>query len=140
MKVIKGDGYKIEWHGEEFLIEMDNLFKKQVEERAAKNIEHNAKNLCPVGNKIITSSGDTWKSRVPGTLKRSIKSLKSKFKDGGWIVMAGSSDAFYARFVELGTKFMSAKPYLRSAKHIEEHRIKSYLTNARKKSRYLKTR
>ena len=131
---------KVEWHASEFLLEMDTLFAKEVDERAAKNMTRQARDLCPVGNVIVKSSGATWKSRSPGTLKRSIKAYKSKFKDGGWIVMAGDSDAFYARFVELGTRKKGARPFLRSAKHIEEKKIENYLGNVRKRSRYLKTR
>lgn len=45
-----------------------------------------------------------WQQRIPGRLKSSLQKLKSKFKDGGWVVMAGNFLAYYARIVEFGTK------------------------------------
>ena len=118
MQAIKGQGYKIEWHIEEFLKSMNKDFKEQIEKEAAENIEQNAKQLCPVGNKHYTTvDGKSWANRTPGTLRDSIKAYKSKFKNGGWIVNAGDYNAYYASFVELGTKKMAPKPFLRPALH-----------------------
>ena len=139
MKIIRGKDHKIEWHGDDFVLEMDRNLEKLVEKKAAENIEKRAKTLCPVGKTITTSSGKSWKSRKPGTLKRTIRARKSKFKNGGWIVSAGSNDAFYAGFVELGTKRMSAKPYLRPALHVERHKLGHYLSDVKRRSRYLKS-
>jgi len=138
VKTIQGQNFKIEWKGEEFLIEMDKKFKNAVEKKAAQNIEKQAKQFCPVGKTIKTSSGKSWQSKAPGTLRNSIKARKSKFKGGGWIVTAGSHDAFYSGFVELGTKKMTASPYLRPALHIESHKLTGHLIDAKKKVKYLR--
>ena len=53
-----------------------------------------------------------------GTLKRQIEVKTSKFKDGGYIVIAQGPknyDKFYASFVEAGTHNMPAQPYMRPA-------------------------
>jgi len=67
---------------------------------AAKEVESIARALVPVDE---------------GDLKASIKAFKSKFKDGGAIVLAGSKKAFYAHMVEYGTVVMAPKPFLRPA-------------------------
>ena len=144
MKIIRGKNYKIEWRGNHFVAEMNKLFSKEVEEKAAKNIASLAKSLCPVGsiNRRISakgaSKGKTWSSRTPGRLRESIKPYKSKYKDGGWIVHAGGFDPFYAWMVEYGVPGISPKPYLRPALHIERYRLDHYLSNVRRRSRYLK--
>ena len=59
---------------------------------AARQVAADARILCPVRS---------------GTLKASIRVVKSKFEDGGALVVAGGQgkwgDAFYSHFVELGT-------------------------------------
>ena len=55
-----------------------------------------------------------------GALRKSIRVVDSKFKDGGQLVMAGGrgpwGDAWYGPKVELGWKGASARPFLRTAK------------------------
>ena len=55
-----------------------------------------------------------------GALRKSIRVVDSRFRDGGKLVMAGGrgpwGDAWYAPKVELGWKDASARPFMRSAK------------------------
>ena len=149
MTTIRGKDYKIEWNGEQFLVEMDKKFKREVEKKAAKNIEKRAKQLCPTGSirrEVYQKGkyrGRQWTGREPGRLKKSIKAYKSKFKDGGWIVMAGGFLPFYAYLaerVELGGPKQTPKPYLTPALELERQKLFNHITNAAKKVRYLKTR
>jgi HK97 gp10 family phage protein len=53
-----------------------------------------------------------WKS---GDLAVSIRVEKSRFDDGGVLVVADGADKFHATFVELGTHKDGAQPFLRPA-------------------------
>lgn len=86
--------------------------------------EDRARQLCPVG--VVTRSPNSgqkdWSGRNPGTLRDSIFSRVATVDDGYTVLgylKAGAegSDgkAFYAQFVELGTKKMPAQPFLRPA-------------------------
>lgn len=71
--------------------------------KGAEMVAKEARTLCP------------WDT---GALATSIEMKKSKFRDGGWIVVAqapGNYHRFYATFVELGTSEIKKQPYLRPA-------------------------
>ena len=77
--------------------------------------------VCRKGAEMIARDA---RAKVPvdtGTLKRQIDVKESKFKAGGWIVVAQGSDnysKFYASFIEFGankTRKIPAQPYLRPA-------------------------
>lgn len=93
---------KVVWESAKVLTKVRNLTDDEVE-AAAKRVARRARALCPVGDWERSSGEVSWQKRKPGTLRKTIKARPSKFKDGGWIVTVGSRDAFYARFVELGT-------------------------------------
>ena len=67
---------------------------------------------------------ESWRARTPGTLRDSIYT-KVRWKNGvclGFVKAGydqkrreGNPNAFYARFVEYGTKKMPAKPFMRPA-------------------------
>ena len=61
---------------------------------AARQVEEHAKQVVPVRSGFLRAS------------------IGRRVDGGGWVVEAG---AFYSAFVELGTRFMSARPYLRPA-------------------------
>ena len=105
----------------------------EVLRETAEVVEDRAKMYCPVmGEKYIKGitkyanydpekstygryRGKLWTAKKPGALRDSIKMYKSKYAKGGYIVMAGGKDTFYARFVELGTYKMQGRPFLRQA-------------------------
>ena len=128
----------VEWFGAQILKNVKDIVSVN-EKESAERVEGDAKRYCPVGKWERTGGGTkTWKARKPGSLKNSIKAYKSKYQNGGWIVMAGNDDVFYARFVELGTpKAMTRRgkrrtpipkfPFLRRAKIKEERRFYSIL-------------
>lgn len=109
--------------------------------------ENKARQLAPVGDEergpsgtgIVrgrgraqyAGGGEDWTSRTPGTLRDSILSRVVVVDDGYTVLgylKAGAEGsegkAFYARFVELGTKKMAARPFLRpAAEEIDTGRI-----------------
>ena len=96
----------IKWYDRELLAELKPLLNK-LEKAAARRILAAAKRRCPVWDgegRKISASDKSWKKREPGSLKKSLRIVPSKYKDGGYAVVAGNYDVFYASFVELGTK------------------------------------
>ena len=82
---------------------------------AAELVSETAKRLAPVDS---------------GKLRDSIRALKSKFLNGGAIVISGDKDAYYAHMVEYGTIKQSAKPHLRPALEINKQRTVSIVRKA----------
>ena len=102
---------EIEWHANTILNDARVIISR-LEKKTAKKIAAKAEARCPVWDgekRKITAGDESYKARKPGSLRDSIKAYPSKYKNGGWIVMAGSYDVFYASFVELGTKSWWAK-------------------------------
>ena len=83
----------IQWYDKELMRDLRPLIDK-MEKAAARRVAAGAKRRCPVwdGEGRQMGSGE------------SIRVEKSKYKDGGYAVVAGNRDVFYASFVELGTK------------------------------------
>jgi len=65
-----------------------------------------------------------------GNLKRSVKAIKSKFRNGGAIVVVGGGDEYYVSFLELGTKRKIAQPFIRPAIESIRHRAKRVIQRA----------
>ena len=87
-----------------------NIDTKQFEQELAKFINQNAETIArqiAIDAKTTTAFKDKT-----GTLRKSIRARKSKFEDGGWIVVAGSP---HAHLVEYGHKNAPAHPFLRPA-------------------------
>ena len=141
MEVIRGKNYRIEWRGNEFLLDFDRSIKGELEEKLAKLVETQAKQLCPVGT-VRRNAGKfkEWASREPGRLRDSIRAMKSKFRGGGWIVLAGGYLPFYAFMVETGKGGVKggAQPYLRPATEIARTRLPYFAKRAAKKCKFLK--
>lgn len=96
-------------------------------ERGTAKAEETATQLAKVGTvsrppyKTGPYAGASWTSRDPGRMKLSITSRvrwrRDKSACVGWVT-AGSYDAFYARFMELGApgkKNFSPSPFMRPA-------------------------
>lgn len=67
-----------------------------------------------------------------GNLRGSITKVPSKFKNGGFVIMAGGGQEYYARFIEFGTKKMSPKPFMRPANE-EAKQMEGVLVSALKR-------
>jgi HK97 gp10 family phage protein len=86
--------------------------------RAAREIQQDARSRCPVET---------------GTLQRSIRYSVSKKKLEGRVYAGGrvsGRDAFYAPFVEYGTKTAHAQPFLFPAARAREEQTKEELEEA----------
>ena len=105
---------RVKWRDREVMAAI-NYGLRGGEKRAAKLIALRAK------------SSTLFTDRT-GTLRGSIRAVKSRYKDGGWLIMAGSrgtwGDAWYAPKIELGWSKASARPFLRSAKAASLGRLK----------------
>lgn len=84
-------------------ITIDNIVKKNLDSMA-RDAEMVAKASCPVRT---------------GNLRSSIKVQRKKYQ----IVL--SSDVDYALYVEYGTRFMPAQPFLRRAKWFIEEKLRA---------------
>ena len=119
--------FKMEWHAKEVLREIAAITEAE-ERAAAERVYKRARRYVPVGNKIVAKKPGRkiYHSRHPGRLRRSIKLKRSQFPDGGWLVFAGNELAYYARWVEYGTVFMSMRKgykYMRKSLALEKSRF-----------------
>jgi len=99
--------FKIEWYADEVMREVKRM-TRQEQRNSARRILQRARKFVPVGgqsNKIGRQTGKAWKSKNPGSLKRSLKIHRSKFAEGGYVVLAGTGEAEHAVYVEYGTIF-----------------------------------
>lgn len=74
--------------------------------------------------RVERAIGKKWESRQPGRLRDSIRSTVAARRDKTAVLgflEAGSTDAFYALFVEFGTYKMLPKPFLRPAFNAYKH-------------------
>ena len=115
--------FKVEWYSKEVLSAIAAMTEAE-EKEAAQRVLIRARRKVPVGTKIVATpfKGKAHQSRYPGRLKESLRTTRSKFKEGGWLVWAGNELAYYARFVEYGTVFMKRRTgykYLRGALNLE---------------------
>lgn len=88
-------------------------------------VARKAKEKCPVGmeEKFVAKKGmnasQVWTARIPGTLKKSIRYKIVKKGTKVQVIAGGRSasklTAYYAMWVEFGTKDMIAYPFLRPA-------------------------
>jgi hypothetical protein len=105
------------------------------EEEAARRIYEKAKKRCPVGEwerdiyKSGTAEGKGWTARKPGSLRDSIRIRKSDYPDGGYAIIAGSWDVFWASFVELGVPahHIPKDPFLRGPLAQEKRKFRAKL-------------
>ena len=97
----------VSWRGDEFLRAFADG-KAKVEKETAERVASRARRRCP---------SDT------GKLKASIDVKKSKFKDGGYSVLAGSKELYYASFVELGARNRKGVGFMRGSAHAEKKRF-----------------
>jgi HK97 gp10 family phage protein len=86
--------------------------KNDLKEAAAPIIS-SIKGRAPVGTRNHTRKGIVYK---PGNLRKSIQALPLRRTKNSVIIgpraRGGSPDGYYAPFLEFGTQFMSAKPFI----------------------------
>ena len=112
---------RIDWRGPQVGKQVRAGVKKAMRQ-AGTAVMRRAKSLCPVGTeeKFAGEGKPPWNSRVPGTLRNSIRYRLIK-KGQGVQVLAGDRSsthltAFYARFQEFGPltgkRYWKFKPFL----------------------------
>ncbi len=102
---------KVEWNSKAVMQALKEMTEFE-EERAAKRVWAWAIKNVPIGKitRIPKGNAKEWAKRIPGTLLKSIKIFKSRFKEGGQLVWAGNTFlVYYAHFVEFGTVFMTKR-------------------------------
>lgn len=120
--------FKIQWYADDVMRAISQMTYAEERDSAAR-IEKRAQRYVPVGSQVRATPfrGKLWQNRYPGTLKRSIKKLRSRFTGGGFIVKAGhdmgDGPAFYGHWVEFGTVFMRKRrgyKFMRKALALEK--------------------
>jgi len=106
----------IQWYGPQILKEIQTIAEFS-EKASAERIKIDAISKCP------GKSGD---------LRNSIRVEKSRYKDGGYIVIAGNENVTYASYIELGTPYrgtwgVKKKPFMRPAKKAEEKKFLKHM-------------
>lgn len=117
-------GARVAWDDRAFLKVINKAMSPKLEKAA--NITANiARQDVPIGAiQRAASKYKSWKGRKPGSLLKSIKVRKSRFKDGGYIVSVGGRDTYYWYFVEYGTSKMGAQKFMRNAIKKAKYRIR----------------
>ena len=104
----------------------DRIRRKTIRKAAGKAaiiLRKKARELCPIGDHpgIKRHKGDS-RLRLPGNLRKSIVLKEWKFAPGNCMVLIGpavgkkeSFDGWYGRMVEMGTKNMTARPFMKPA-------------------------
>jgi hypothetical protein len=110
----------VEWFGDEIYKQIGTLTEQ---DQAVASVRVHAAVLrnTPTGSykrslrqKYVNTKGNLitmkgWQRRQPGTLKKSIVRLKSRYSGGGYIIYGGNWYAYYARIAEYGTKMRRQK-------------------------------
>jgi len=130
--------FQVKWYAGAILKEMGAVIAVE-EKDAANRIRQRLYKKVPVGTqtKKKYSHGKQWQTRRPGRLRSSIRMAKSKFRDGGYIVLVGGRLPYYAYWVEKGTIFTwkqrygrKGEQYMKRAVALEKSR---FMRNMRKR-------
>jgi HK97 gp10 family phage protein len=96
--------------------------------KAAEVVAEKARGKVPIGKDI--TRGGKWGNRKAGALRDSIRVTRLAGDPKQNIrIYAGSKAVFYARFVEYGTKYMSARPFMRPALNGSKSQIMTIMEN-----------
>jgi HK97 gp10 family phage protein len=114
----------IKWYAENLVREIKKA-KRQSLKKAGQIVVKEARVLCPIGKQSrgVAQSGENagkaWTERIPGALKKSIRSRVTKSGIKCQVIAGARSSSktepYYAWMVEAGTVHSQAKPYLRPA-------------------------
>ena len=127
LKAVESMGFNVSfWHAAEVLSAAE-VAKRKALKRAGEIVANDARALCPVGKrkkgvaKTGENAGEAWTERIPGTLKKSIRSRVTLKGDKVQVIAGGRKSkeltAYYAAMVELRA------PFLRPALHKNEKNI-----------------
>jgi HK97 gp10 family phage protein len=97
---------RLDWYDKQFLKLLDK--KLEIATRnGAEEVADEMRRRCPVSR--FERAGNKYGNR-PGTLRDSIRVKKSRYPEGGHMVLIGGKgpwgDAFYASFVIFGTAYI----------------------------------
>ena len=130
--------FQVKWYAGAILKEMGAVIATE-EKAAATRILQRLKKKIPVGRrtKSTYTHGKHWQTRRPGRLRSSARMAKSKFKEGGYIVLVGGRLPYYAYWVERGTIFTyrqkfgrKGEQYMKKSVALEKAR---FIRNMRKR-------
>lgn len=97
-------------------------------ERAGEAVAARARALCPVGKD--RDGGGKWGKREAGQLRDTIRVVRLQGDPRRNVrIYAGTREVFWARFVEYGTVFTAANPFLRRALNSAKAAVTSILLN-----------
>lgn len=99
---------RLEWNDKEVIMEVNKALEKAAK-RGAEITASQARQRCPVGS--FERDAKSWKRRSPGSLRDSIGVVKSRYKNGGYLVVAGDFYTYYAKWVELGAPARSGEKW-----------------------------
>ncbi len=97
--------HRVEWHGDEVWREVNTLLAV-VEKDSADKVVKEAKRLFRANYGKYSWTGDSIKT---------IEVVKSKYTNGGYLIVAGGGEQYHMTFLELGADNLTAKPFLRPA-------------------------
>ncbi|MBB2973950.1 HK97-gp10 family putative phage morphogenesis protein [Mesorhizobium sp. RMAD-H1] len=120
----------------------------KVEEASRAAMEKSAQELVDMMKRLVPVSVDGSHGNLPGTLRDSIGWTWGDAPDGSVVVAqseadsrglkitvyAGNTKAFYAWFIEAGTRLAAAHPFFFPSYRALRRRIKSRITRAMKKA------
>lgn len=130
--------FKVKWYAGAILKEMNAVVASEEKDASARILQRLKKKI-PVGRitKKTYTHGKQWQTRRPGRLRSSARVAKSKFKDGGYIVLVGGRLPYYAYWVERGTIFTykqkfgrKGEQYMKKSVALEKAR---FMRNMRKR-------
>jgi HK97 gp10 family phage protein len=120
-----GPGAKIEWDDRQLAIEINKSMNSKLRSSAEIVADYARANINDGKIKRAATQFASWKGRKPGSLRKSVKVVKSKFKGGGWLVKVGGHDTYYWFFVEYGTSKMAPQHFMRDALRDAKARIRA---------------
>jgi HK97 gp10 family phage protein len=118
-------GGRVKWDDRAFLAVINKSMAPKLK-KSANIVADIARDDVPIGQiRRAATQFASWKGRKPGSLLKSIKVVKSKFKDGGYLVKVGGHDTYYWFFVEYGTSEMYPRWFMRGALRKAKARLRS---------------
>ncbi len=123
--------YKLEWNENRVKAAVDKNMGRW-SKRSAMILANEARRQTRVGRVFRSTKPNQkeWQGRSPGSAKRSIRVVKSKFKKGGYLVVAGGYKTYYYNWLEAGAPKHKGGPLamqepIRKAGRRLKHRLRN---------------